>query len=351
MQNKEEYLNKEITLAIKGIALILMFTHHFFTFPNWIISGNSYPYMVRFCYNLKICVPIYAFITGYIYAKNEDKRNIKYSIKKITDILLYYWSVYIVFLIINFMIGNKFSFIDIIKEIFLIYMPIMCFGWYIRFYCITMLILPILNKFKTKTVTLNLMFLFFQILIINIIHIVFKHNIQLKIVFDDILYYLPCVYIGVIFGRYSIFNKIHKKFNNNISIVNVIASLYLVIMIFLVRSILPVINFKIFHYNFKINLDIIYIPVFLYCLIYLIKLIKYKSIIVLLGKYSLLMWLTHCIFFNTSSYIFQPILYIFKNPVFVLLWGLFLCFIMAVIFEIMIRKLIKLKNKLQVFNC
>ena len=46
MENKDEaYINKENTLAIKGIALILMFIHHFFTFPNWIISGASFPHI------------------------------------------------------------------------------------------------------------------------------------------------------------------------------------------------------------------------------------------------------------------------------------------------------------------
>lgn len=42
--NKEKYiLSKDITNMIKGIAIILMMTHHFLGFPNWLIDGINYP--------------------------------------------------------------------------------------------------------------------------------------------------------------------------------------------------------------------------------------------------------------------------------------------------------------------
>lgn len=75
------YFNQRTTLVIKGIALVLMFIHHFFTFPDWWIDGIDYPNIQKMstylCWPLKICVPIFCFITGYVYVFNKRK-NFKY---------------------------------------------------------------------------------------------------------------------------------------------------------------------------------------------------------------------------------------------------------------------------------
>lgn len=34
-------INKEESYIIKGIAILLMLVHHFFTFPQWIIMGGG----------------------------------------------------------------------------------------------------------------------------------------------------------------------------------------------------------------------------------------------------------------------------------------------------------------------
>ncbi len=40
----EPYFDKEATLIIKGIALLMMFADHFFTFPEWWIDGIQFWY-------------------------------------------------------------------------------------------------------------------------------------------------------------------------------------------------------------------------------------------------------------------------------------------------------------------
>ena len=37
--------DRHITTAMKGVALLLMFVHHFFTFPEWYIDGIGYANM------------------------------------------------------------------------------------------------------------------------------------------------------------------------------------------------------------------------------------------------------------------------------------------------------------------
>ena len=41
----DRYLSIDCTSAIKGVAIILMIVHHFFTFPSYYIEGISYPYL------------------------------------------------------------------------------------------------------------------------------------------------------------------------------------------------------------------------------------------------------------------------------------------------------------------
>ena len=69
---KHNYFPRDISGAIKGIALILMFIHHFFTFPEWIICGIDYPWIrtfaIQFGAPTKLCVALFAFLTGYFHA-------------------------------------------------------------------------------------------------------------------------------------------------------------------------------------------------------------------------------------------------------------------------------------------
>lgn len=110
MGEKTLYFNKNTTNILKGVMLIFMFIHHFFTFPIWYVEGISYPKLLGFAkiFNVpfKICVPTFAFLTGYFYWVTPDK-SFAYSIKKIKGILKDYWGIYIVVLIIAATLGYK----------------------------------------------------------------------------------------------------------------------------------------------------------------------------------------------------------------------------------------------------
>ena len=41
-------IDRKTTNAIKGTALVLMFIHHFFTFPDWLIDGIDYWWLGSF---------------------------------------------------------------------------------------------------------------------------------------------------------------------------------------------------------------------------------------------------------------------------------------------------------------
>ena len=65
------FISRQDGLIIKGIALIMMFFHHFFTFPETytnVISYGEWENIFLFLQQpFKLCVGMFAFLTGYFY--------------------------------------------------------------------------------------------------------------------------------------------------------------------------------------------------------------------------------------------------------------------------------------------
>lgn len=59
-----------------------------------------------------------------------------------------------------------------------------------------------------------------------------------------------------------------------------------------------------------------------------------------------MMRLASCIFFNNSREIFQPLLYLPRNPLLVLIWGTALCWVFAALVKRPADKLLVVKNTL-----
>ena len=62
------FFDRETAGLLKGAALILMFFHHFFTFPAWIVADAGYPLISAaapfLSRSTRICAPAFAFLTG-----------------------------------------------------------------------------------------------------------------------------------------------------------------------------------------------------------------------------------------------------------------------------------------------
>ena len=97
-----------------------------------------------------------------------------------------------------------------------------------------------------------------------------------------------------------------------------------------------------------INMDLIYAPVFIFSLAWILPCLPevIRKILREIGRESLLMWFVSSIFFGNARAFFQPILYAPKNPILVLLWGLFLCWLVSWAMDLLIRPLQRAKNRL-----
>ena len=363
MTNKP-YFNKEITNIIKGIALIMMFIHHFFTFPPWWGDVIDYP-LIRelssyFFEPFKMCVPIFCFLTGYTYFYSS-KKNLKYSLKKITDVGISYWVVFSVFLVIAVLCGYKYSASGLVKELFALQCPTMVFCWYVAFYWVSMLLIPLMARIMSKTKNIHTDILLSALIVpyaIRAIRYFLPENTIANDLLSNLICYFPTVLIGFVFAKYGLFEKldnfVNKTFSGRISRMAVFVLLFFASPMgrWYPRSFFIYFEEVPFFHKplpFLINLDIVFTPFFIFAAVNLCKVIKavfIKKALSKIGKYSLLMWFVSCIFFNNSKQVFRPILYFPRNPVLVLLWGLIMCMAVSVILDFGISKLTYLKNKL-----
>lgn len=92
--------NKEKSVQLKGVAIIVMFWLHLYGHDNLIQNGNYYTELwggvTQFLLTLSsICVPIFIFIAGYGYAIKEN--NPKPLFRTIWNLYKKVWLVLIVF--------------------------------------------------------------------------------------------------------------------------------------------------------------------------------------------------------------------------------------------------------------
>lgn len=348
------YFDKDTTGILKGIALIMMFIHHFFTFPEWWGEGISYPLIKGlspyFREPFRLCVPVFCFITGYFYFFNKDK-SYKYSLKKITNILISYWCVFFVFAIIAAVcVGYQYTLNDFVKECLALYRPTMVFCWYVDFYIASMLIMPLISKIMSKNIHIDLIIAFIMVpFAIKLVNYFANKS------FDNLIEWrewLPIVLLGYIFAAHNLFERIYDlniRFIKN-KVFNIFVYLIIAFAAPMGRWLEPALMIGFSKLPaFYISMDILYTPIFIYAVVNLCKTTSFehlKFILAPIGRYSLLMWFVSCIFYNNSKSIFQPILYYPHNPILVTIWGLILCFIPAYVIDIGAKKLQGLISKI-----
>lgn len=326
------YLDRNMSIFLKGIAIILMVFHHSFGSPSWYIESIAYPELFRYTWYITLSggflvVPMFAFLTGWSYFFHKDK-SFKYSLKKIIYFLISYWIIYIPFLLIAIVIcGYKPNIIKSILELFGFFGTIMHFAWYVYFYIVSMLFLPLYVKFFPQK---NFYVDFVCIVIIGIL---IKHlSDMIEFTYEGIkpLTYignnLPIVLMGYLCGKYKFLDKIYQIVIKNINYIIRVFLSWLIIFAMLVMYIEnPII---------EIGTGIIYTPIFLVCA-FIINIYRFKylnKILHFLAIHSMNIWFLHCIFFSEiTRELFQPIAYLPHNPILVVIWILLLCSMVSII--------------------
>lgn len=351
-----QYGKKEANF-IKGIAIVMMFTHHFFRFLQWINDANMYHGITingiiveqEIAFICKICVGLFAFTSGYAMFVNKNRYE-KWSscAQKAFKFLVQYWVVVAVFLVIGILLKEPLpTFKVFLLQSFGIHTMTgfdwsyntgihSVFAWYVSFYLLFLLLHPLMRKLSR-----------FNFWIDNIIYAVVLHGTCFVLMrqfdawggTDDLLKIVSSFatwgnvgIVGFLFAKYDMFAKMDNAVRKYIK--PSLLALLDVIMILAIMALRYQTDTYLTDTN-TITLDMIWAPILIYAFINFMNYIcvytrmNMGKIIekgfVILGKYSMNMWFLHGIFFTPKKTL-QWIAYFPKYPILILIWTLFLMF-------------------------
>lgn len=325
--------DKDSTKLIKGYAIILMLCNHLFPILEWIYEANMYwsiPIGSKSIAALiggfsKICVSMFAFLTGYgfYYSYKNCCIRVAYfkSIKRLISFLTSYWIiiclVYIPVLAFTGLL--KFDTSDFVLNLFAIKTTYIRIAWYVRFYILLVFTFPLLVKFydiKSKySFKVKITILIGTLYILRFGVAVLFDDTLIKTILCEYLEYTPIVLVGVLFAEQNLFYKISNMrfWNEKNQIKNLLIILFIWASLFVSRGIAKQV--------FIVKLDIIYAPIFVFSLWWFSRNmpLMIKKFIQLLGGISTELWFLHAIFFIGSENV-QRIAYWPKISVLILIW-------------------------------
>ena len=346
VSNKEQlavrpYFDRTMTLYIKGIALLCMLVHHFFTFPERYIPGIEYPYLALFARIFqsptRICVSVFAFLTGYFYYYNK-KKTFAYSLKKDFQLLISYWVSFLFLLGLCLLGGYRFQPKEILLEMLTLRKAIMVDSWYVQFYLIAMLMLPLFVRIlPKKTIPSYLVGLGLPVVLFTCLTEFAPDGIAK--VTQTQQQWFTSIMSGYLAAQNDLFSKCFDPLRDRFSKKWQKASCGLGLMgtamvlrrfffflifgvVFLTRNI-----------TFQLYMDVIYAPMFVYGAVTFLQQVRLSKWIRVplasIGKLSLTMWFAHGLFFGAAKELFQPIAFLPKEPIAVLVWAAILSFGLA----------------------
>ena len=366
MEKKE--FSKDNTLALKGIAIIMLLFHHCFStvsrFENYSVSFFllTQNFVVEMTLTFKICVSIFAFITGYglmlslkkLNAKYEwtKKEIVKWTINRLIKLLSGFWIIAILAYIICQIINGRTEaiFFDdgiiygIIKMIINFLGLSNLFGlntfdstwWYMSIAVLFVFTVPIFMKLLKK-----------QGYLITLLWVMFiPRIIGWKYVNSSYISFLMPLLLGIIFAENNLLVRIANfKLNKNIyanKIIKFLIGTALIIVLYIIYNHLPNKIFWEIRYGF--------IPVILICYLYefIIDIPVIKQILKFIGKHSMNIFLIHTFI---REYYLGDFIYSFENWIEIVAILFIISLAISIVLELF-KKLIrydKLIKKLQNF--
>ena len=334
-------MTKENSKGLYGIAVLLMIYHHLFCIPErlncsyysllGIDMGGGKTLELKIAWFGKICIAIYAFITGYGLFQSVNNKSMdtltarlvydySYIIKKIFLFLTKVIIVFCVFAPIGIGLGKiEFdNFVDLVLSAVGYNIKINSEWWYIKVYVCMLLVFPIGNAFfehYRKNEILNKLLL----LIVGTCAFIVARQ------------YLASVYFvifctGYLISKYRVFQKLDLITERKLRIGVICVVTAFVIRIIIADSAI---------YN---DIDILITPLFIYGVCILNDYANlYFKLLKKIGEYSTYIWLTHTFF---CYYYFQKIITISRFSTLILMETIVASFFTAVVLSEIEKKVI-----------
>ncbi len=305
-----EIFSKRNGNILKGIAILLMYLHHLFGFPERIIEPNAFIpisnsvdieyYLASFG---KICVSMFLFLSGMGLSIVGDKGR-RYYLNKVISFYKAYSIVFIIFISFGFIFfgsvnGNEFELISFLKNVFLLNYDYNGEWWFAGVYLLCVIFTPLLLRMG-----------FFISILLSLISIVMYfsfHFISLNVngLLNNFLLWQVAFVSGLFYYNVVNYLKINKFLcrikDYSFTVLLIVISLIVVSFIYL-----------------KVYALIFFTPVFCVALSMLVNDSESKLCLVLewLGRKTLYMWLTHTFF---CYYYFQGLVFLPKYSILVYL--------------------------------
>lgn len=316
-------ITKEESNMIKGIAIILMMIHHFWSSMQPI--PLKFDLMGLQIYNIelivgaicKICVSLFAFLTGWVLYLNPKYMSYSYNFKKAKSFIINYWIAELVFIIVGFifclklptfsiLLANLFGFETGAYEIMGYDYVNVTFAWYVRFYLFLLLSFPILLRSlniasKVRPLLSFIGFILFFGIMCYLCRMSDNYFVRklLAVYFE----WIPCVVVGYYFNRYGWFRYFERI---NTKLLCIFFLLYLLVC---------------YKFSNGYNLDWFSAVIFVWLCKKLFQCIHSKKL-ASLGKNSMFIWFIHGLFFLPTKPL-EPLIIINGNTIALLLLGVF----------------------------
>ena len=227
IKEKNKVFTKDVSLALKGLAVIILLFHHSYRkeilFKKYTVDFSPFTQqsVMDFAVSLKICVPIFAFITGYgLYLSFENNKDdiTKWMAKRYIKTFSGYWFVWVLCAIVFQCIDSRFWYTFFkdteihtgIMNVFLNFAglsnlfqtPSLCrTWWYMSAVIVFILFIPFLYRMRNALI---------PVLIGTILlpRLIFARKIRLAFTGGTtVLVFLTPFILGAIFARYNLFDR------------------------------------------------------------------------------------------------------------------------------------------------
>lgn len=299
----DKYLSIDDSTVMKAIAILLMLSHHLWTFPERIAGGaleslisfSNLPLTVHLGVFGKICVSMFFFLGGYgLYRRYFGKRyNIVERLKKL---YFAYWKVFLIFVPIGFIffsnqdaycqdVGVYTAFSEFsIKEFVLNFFGFVSTynreWWFLLSYAIALILFPLIRKI------VDYLSFYLNLFIVIIISVLLTNVFQSEP-------YAICFGMGVIVAKHRLLDSVCDLAKSK-KILNPVTDILVWLFVIILR--LKVIGEQ---------LDIFFVPILTIVSINFVnKLSILKKSLSALGKRSTNMWLIHtffCYYFGITA--------------------------------------------------
>lgn len=298
--------DKRASQALKGIAILMMMLHHNFRSSSLYTDFNVsfFPFqehqIVNLALSFKICVSIFAFISGYglFLSYRNSKINASWTVQRYIRTFSGYWFVWFLSAVICQIIDGRTTWVlwsdNLSKNIINVLIDFLGLAklfntptlngtwWYMSAAAVFILLTPVLYKFRNN--------LWLVLIIPSVaIRIIHTNGSSAFTGENSVFAFLSPFILGAIFANYNYFDKWCSigSSKKTFKFIKCAAEIVLLIIMYKIYHGISISSFWEFH------LGIYPVVLILFCVEFIIPVRIVKETLVFLGKHSMNVFLVH----------------------------------------------------------